>query len=88
MIFRQALEHVEQEGRRVKSQLQELKQSGWNSFEMKCSELLRNIESIRDTIEQSYTTITKHDLEQLTRFQVISFEHLLKRINFQCYSGH
>ena len=71
MIFRKALEHVEQEGLRVKAKLQELKQSGWNSYESECKVLLGKIESIRQTIEKSYSTITQHDLEQLTRFQVI-----------------
>lgn len=70
------MEHVEQEGLRVKALLQELKQSGWNSFGLRCSELLRNIESIRESIEKTYSTITQHDLQQLTQFQVITFEHL------------
>ena len=50
LIFRQARVHVEQEGMRVRSKQQELQKSGCNSFELKCIELLRQIDSIRQSI--------------------------------------
>ena len=70
-MFRQALEHVENEGSRIISILQQIQQSGCKNFEHSCQELLRKIGAIRETIEISFTKITKHDIEQLSKFQVI-----------------
>ena len=43
----------------------------WNEFEMSSNSLMRKIEEVRVAMDASYKRITKHDIGQLTMFQVI-----------------
>ena len=43
----------------------------WNEFEMSSNSLMRKIEEVRVAVDASYKRITKHDIGQLTQFQVI-----------------
>ena len=43
----------------------------WNEFEMSSNSLMRKVEEVRVAMDASYKRITKHDIGQLTMFQVI-----------------
>ena len=43
----------------------------WNEFEMSSNSLMRKVEEVRVAMDANYKRITKHDIGQLTMFQVI-----------------
>ena len=42
----------------------------YNNFQMTYNKLLEKVQDIRRIFDESYNKITKHDIEQLTKFQV------------------
>ena len=65
------MEQVEQHGDKLIAMFSQLDIKDWNEFEMSSNSLMRKIEEVRVAVDASYKRITKHDIGQLTQFQVI-----------------
>ena len=65
------MEQVEQHGEKLIAMFSQLDIKDWTEFEMSSNTLMRKIEEVRVAMDASYNRITKHDMGQLTQFQVI-----------------
>ena len=70
LIFRLAVEQVEHFGDKLLAMCSQHNLEEYNNFQMTCNQLLERIQDIRRVMDESYKKITKHDREQLTKFQV------------------
>ena len=70
MKFSQAVQQVENRGRSLIVLANKFDLKEWQSFELKCKNMLKSIEEVKTIMDESYNKITKYDIEQLTHFQV------------------
>ena len=70
MKFSQAVQQVENRGRSLIVLANKFDLKEWQCFELKCKNMLKSIEEVKTIMDESYNKITKHDIEQLTHFQV------------------
>ena len=77
------MEQVEQHGEKLIAMFSQLDIKDWTEFEMSSNTLMRKIEEVRVAIDASYNRITKHDMGQLTQFQVIKQKLTLLVFNLQ-----
>ena len=77
------MEQVEQHGEKLIAMFSQLDIKDWTEFEMSSNTLMRKIEEVRVAIDASYKRITKHDMEQLTQFQVIKRKLTLLVFNLE-----
>ena len=77
------MEQVEQHGDKLIAMFSQLDIKDWTEFEMSSNTLMRKIEEVRVAMDASYNRITKHDMGQLTQFQVIKQKLTLLVFNLQ-----
>ena len=77
------MEQVEQHGEKLIAMFSQLDIKDWTEFEMSSNTLMRKIEEVRVAMDASYNRITKHDMGQLTQFQVIKQKLTLLVFNLQ-----
>ena len=77
------MEQVEQHGEKLIAMFSQLDIKDWTEFEMSSNTLMRKIEEVRVAMDASYNRITKHDMGQLTQFQVIKQKLTLLVFNQQ-----
>ena len=77
------MEQVEQHGEKLIAMFSQLDIKDWTEFEMSSNTLMRKIEEVRVAMDASYSRITKHDMGQLTQFQVIKQKLTLLVFNLQ-----
>ena len=77
------MEQVEQHGEKLIAMFSQLDIKDWTEFEMSSNTLMRKIEEVRVEMDASYNRITKHDMGQLTQFQVIKQKLTLLVFNLQ-----
>ena len=80
------MEQVEQHGEKLIAMFSQLDIKDWTEFEMSSNTLMRKIEEVRVAMDASYNRITKHDMGQLTQFQVI--KQMLTLLVFNLQNRH
>ena len=72
LYFRQVMEQIDGQGRKVIAVCQALQNKEWEAFIIACEELIVWMTSQQRMMEKSGQNMAKHEMEELRQLQVIA----------------